>query len=324
MAVDSELQSLIDQRQNALNFIAANVNNPQLAQNVANARSFAEASNYSIQQKEIALAQQAAARSNVPTPTNTTIQNLQNQLNQATTASNAAFVNDDNRTVAEKEALDNIDALQMQLVTEQAKAATTGATPLVTVPTSTVAPYTANAGANTATGGTGGTVVDTKPTTSISTLDTKQVGGLTSQPANATGTGGIPALTTADLALWGKTLPQGLTSEQLTTALNAQQSASAKSYADALSANQTSLTKQNEEFLKNWNTSADTLKNSILTGVDTKNQQFGTQATQGFMDAFKNFQIPTNQQTGVNLGNYNDNRNAAADQWWSQYVTGRR
>jgi hypothetical protein len=24
------------------------------------------------------------------------------------------------------------------------------------------------------------------------------------------------------------------------------------------------------------------------------------------------------------MGNYNDNRNAAADQWWSQYVTGRR
>ena len=81
---------------------------------------------------------------------------------------------------------------------------------------------------------------------------------------------------------------------------------------------------QNTEFLKNWNSSADALKTNILSGVDTKNQAFGTQATQGFMDAFKNFQIPTNQQTGVNLGNYNDNRNAAADQWWSQYVTGRR
>lgn len=73
--------------------------------------------------------------------------------------------------------------------------------------------------------------------------------------------------------------------------------------------------------LQGW---GDTLKSDILTGVDTKNKTFGTQATQGFMDAFKNFQIPTNQQTGVNLGNYNDNRNAAADQWWSQYVTGRR
>lgn len=201
-----------------------------------------------------------------------------------------------------------------------------------------------------------GTVVNTKPTTSIGALDTKPTttlstssigaldtkptvaldtkpvgglttqpaGGLTTQPANITSTGSIPALTTADLASWGKTLPQGLTSDQLTAALNAQQSASTKAYTDALAANQTALTKQNEEFLKNWNTSADALKTNILSGVDTKNQAFGTQATQGFMDAFKNFQIPTNQQTGVNLGNYNDNRNAAADQWWSQYVTGRR
>lgn len=92
----------------------------------------------------------------------------------------------------------------------------------------------------------------------------------------------------------------------------------------SLTADQTALSKQNEDFLKNWQSSADALKTDILTGVDIKNQQFGTQATQGFMDAFKNFQIPTNQQTGVNLGNYNDNRNAAADQWWSQYVTGRR
>ena len=116
----------------------------------------------------------------------------------------------------------------------------------------------------------------------------------------------------------------GLTSDQLTAALNANQSASTKAYTDALASNQTALTKQNEDFLKNWQTSADTLKSDILSGVDTKNQAFGTQATQGFMDAFKNFQIPTNQQSGVNLGNYNDNRNAAADQWWSQYVTGRR
>ena len=27
---------------------------------------------------------------------------------------------------------------------------------------------------------------------------------------------------------------------------------------------------------------------------------------------------------GLNLNNYNDGRNAAADQWWSSYVTGRR
>jgi hypothetical protein len=153
----------------------------------------------------------------------------------------------------------------------------------------------------TATGTTTGTVVDTKPTTSIGALGT--------QPASVNQTGSIPALTTADLASWSKTLPQGSTSDQLTAALNT---------------NQTALSKQNEDFLKNWTTQANTLKSDILSGVDTKNQQFGTQATQGFMDAFKNFQIPTNQQTGVNLGNYNDNRNAAADQWWSQYVTGRR
>ena len=114
----------------------------------------------------------------------------------------------------------------------------------------------------------------------------------------------VTGLTLADLQKQGY-----LTNDQLKTALAGQQ---------------TALTSQNANFLKDWNTSADALKTNILSGVDTKNQAFGTQATQGFMDAFKNFQIPTNQQTGVNLGNYNDNRNAAADQWWSQYVTGRR
>ena len=148
--------------------------------------------------------------------------------------------------------------------------------------------------------------LDTKP---IGTLDTKPISTLDTKPISTLPTGGTQALTTADLATWGKTLPQGITADQLKTALEGQQ---------------TALSGQNTEFLKNWNTSADALKTNILSGVDTKNQAFGTQATQGFMDAFKNFQIPTNQQTGVNLGNYNDNRNAAADQWWSQYVTGRR
>jgi hypothetical protein len=167
------------------------------------------------------------------------------------------------------------------------------------------------------------------PTTGGSALGTSDINKIPTSPAatsppNTMNTGSIPALTTADLAAWGKTLPQGLTSDQLTAALKTQQDTLNKSYTDALAGNQTALTSQNANFLKDWNTSADALKNSILSGVDTKNQAFGTQATQGFMDAFKNFQIPTNQQTGVNLGNYNDNRNAAADQWWSQYVTGRR
>ena len=146
-------------------------------------------------------------------------------------------------------------------------------------------------------------------TSQISTLDTKPISTLDTKPISTLPTVGTQALTTADLATWGKTLPQGITADQLKTALEGQQ---------------TALTSQNANFLKDWNTSADALKTNILSGVDTKNQAFGTQATQGFMDAFKNFQIPTNQQTGVNLGNYNDNRNAAADQWWSQYVTGRR
>jgi len=152
------------------------------------------------------------------------------------------------------------------------------------------------------------------PTTGGSALSTGDVNKMSTSPAatsppSTINTGSIPALTTADLTNWYNTRPKGITADQLKTALEGQQ---------------TALSGQNTEFLKNWNTSADALKNSILSGVDTKNQAFGTQATQGFMDAFKNFQIPTNQQTGVNLGNYNDNRNAAADQWWSQYVTGRR
>jgi hypothetical protein len=69
--------------------------------------------------------------------------------------------------------------------------------------------------------------------------------------------------------------------------------------------------------LNNWG-------DAYSTKMDATLQNFGTQATNGFMGAFKNFAIPTSQQNGVNLGNYNDNRNAAADQWWSSYVTGRR
>ena len=166
---------------------------------------------------------------------------------------------------------------------------------------------------------TGGSALGTSdinkiPTTGGSALSTGDVNKMSTSPAatsppSTINTGSIPALTTADLTNWYNTRPKGITADQLKTALEGQQ---------------TALSGQNTEFLKNWNTSADALKNSILSGVDTKNQAFGTQATQGFMDAFKNFQIPTNQQTGVNLGNYNDNRNAAADQWWSQYVTGRR
>lgn len=181
---------------------------------------------------------------------------------------------------------------------------------------------------------TGGAALTTGDVNKLSTsppaaLSTGDVTALATSPAatsspNTMGTGSIPALTTADLASWGKTLPQGITADQLTAALKTQQDTLNKSYSDALAGNQTALTSQNEAFLKNWNTSADALKNNILSGVDTKNQAFGVDATKGFMNAFKNFQIPTNQQTGVNLGNYNDNRNAAADQWWSQYVTGRR
>jgi hypothetical protein len=166
---------------------------------------------------------------------------------------------------------------------------------------------------------TGGSALSTGdinkiPTTGGSALSTGDVNKMSTSPAatsppNTINTGSIPALTTADLTNWYNTQPKGITADQLKTALGEQQ---------------TALSGQNTEFLKNWNSSADALKTNILSGVDTKNQAFGTQATQGFMDAFKNFQIPTNQQTGVNLGNYNDNRNAAADQWWSQYVTGRR
>jgi hypothetical protein len=220
-------------------------------------------------------------------------------------------------SLGSKEA-ENVATVASRIAAENANKATTGTTP---------------SGQTVSNLGGTGTVVDTSKintqggtgvlstsdvnkiaTTGTSALATSDVNKIATSPVatsspNAINTGGIPALTTADLASWSKTLPQGLTSDQLTAALNT---------------NQTALSKQNEDFLKNWTTQANTLKSDILSGVDTKNQQFGTQATQGFMDAFKNFQIPTNQQTGVNLGNYNDNRNAAADQWWSQYVTGRR
>ena len=121
-----------------------------------------------------------------------------------------------------------------------------------------------------------------------------------------TGTAGTmtpSGLTLADLQKQGY-----LTNDQLKNALEGQQ---------------TALTKQNEKFLTDWGTQADTWKTGVLKDVDTKNQAFGVDATKGFMNAFKNFQIPTNT-AGVNMGNYNDNRTTAGDQWWSQYVTGRR
>jgi hypothetical protein len=170
---------------------------------------------------------------------------------------------------------------------------------------------TGTAGTGTAGTGTAGTGTAGTGAAGTGTAGTGAAGTGTAatSPPSTINTGSIPALTTADLTNWYNTQPKGITADQLKTALGEQQ---------------TALSGQNTEFLKNWNSSADALKTNILSGVDTKNQAFGTQATQGFMDAFKNFQIPTNQQTGVNLGNYNDNRNAAADQWWSQYVTGRR
>jgi hypothetical protein len=58
--------------------------------------------------------------------------------------------------------------------------------------------------------------------------------------------------------------------------------------------------------------------------MQSQNKNLATNTNAGLMNSFKNFQIPTAQQNGVNLGNYNDNRNTAADTWWSNYIATRR
>jgi hypothetical protein len=485
MASQADLDSLLKQREEVLNFINANINDPSKAPNITGAKSFLNAVDASIN-NTIALIAQEKERLSPTVATNTTISNLQQQLNNAIATNNANYDTSKPRTLQEQTQLNTVDALQSQLtdarvnqavksgvvnipisptspispaltttdstpqyitaqdITAQEPSpvsfiqapspiATTDSTPqyitaqditaqepspvsfipapspiatgtpaLTTTGTPTVdawwknrgfksefsanmagyfddvyknpsknptpptqddidkhqaeklAQYNALFGTNATLNADGSVNMDTvqktvsdqavtPSTNSVDTLnslgDTANTGKINTQGAltttgtpaltttgtpaltttgtpalTTTGTPaltttGTPALTTDDLVNWSNTQPKAITADQLKTALEGQQ---------------TTLTSQNADFLKNWNTSADALKNSILSGVDTKNQQFGTQATQGFMDAFKNFQIPTNQQTGVNLGNYNDNRNAAADQWWSQYVTGRR
>jgi hypothetical protein len=117
------------------------------------------------------------------------------------------------------------------------------------------------------------------PATALSTASATE---LSNPPAPV---GGIPkpviTVPTATTTATPVTTPQGITIEQLNSALNtqqaasskayndalqAQQAASSKSYNDALQANQTALTTQNADFLKNWNTSADALKTNILSG----------------------------------------------------------
>ena len=453
MASQADLDSLLKQREEVLNFINANINDPSKAPNITGAKSFLNAVDASIN-NTIALIAQEKERLSPTVATNTTISNLQQQLNNAIATNNANYDTSKPRTLQEQTQLNTVDALQSQLtdarvnqavksgvvnipisptspispaltttdstpqyitaqdITAQEPSpvsfiqapspiATTDSTPqyitaqditaqepspvsfipapspiatgtpaLTTTGTPTVdawwknrgfksefsanmagyfddvyknpsknptpptqddidkhqaeklAQYNALFGTNATLNADGSVNMDTvqktvsdqavtPSTNSVDTLnslgDTANTGKINTQGALTTT--GTPALTTDDLVNWSNTQPKAITADQLKTALEGQQ---------------TTLTSQNADFLKNWNTSADALKNSILSGVDTKNQQFGTQATQGFMDAFKNFQIPTNQQTGVNLGNYNDNRNAAADQWWSQYVTGRR
>jgi hypothetical protein len=453
MASQADLDSLLKQREEVLNFINANINDPSKAPNITGAKSFLNAVDASIN-NTIALIAQEKERLSPTVATNTTISNLQQQLNNAIATNNANYDTSKPRTLQEQTQLNTVDALQSQLTDARVNQAvksgvvnipisptspispaltTTDSTPqyitaqditaqepspvsfipapspiatgtpaLTTTGTPTVdawwknrgfksefsanmagyfddvyknpsknttpptqddidkhqaeklAQYNALFGTNATLNADGSVNMDTvqktvsdqavtPSTNSVDTLnslgDTANTGKINTQGAltttgtpaltttgtpaltttgtpalTTTGTPaltttGTPALTTDDLVNWSNTQPKAITADQLKTALEGQQ---------------TTLTSQNADFLKNWNTSADALKNSILSGVDTKNQQFGTQATQGFMDAFKNFQIPTNQQTGVNLGNYNDNRNAAADQWWSQYVTGRR
>lgn len=155
-------------------------------------------------------------------------------------------------------------------------------------------------------------------------VDATYVGDGSTAPVTYTGT------SNGSTTNWNQPVPvvqTGLSQEavdKLTAQFNAAIANNNKSQNDSFqsqldkfkSANQSVLDKQNAEY------------QSSLSKMNADNQAAMQRNNQsmiaGNMDAFKNFNIPIEPQSGVNMGNYNANRKTAADQWWSNYVTGRR
>jgi hypothetical protein len=166
--------------------------------------------------------------------------------------------------------------------------------------------------------------LDTKP---ISALNTASISALNTAPIGALNTAPINALNTAPIKKIEAPAPSFLTLNDLqkqnyvtntdfTNALNSQN--------NVILGNQTVPSSQNTQLLTNLTNRNQQLGASILSGMQSQNKNLATNTNTGLMNSFKNFQIPTAQQNGVNLGNYNDNRNTATDTWWSNYIATRR
>lgn len=148
-------------------------------------------------------------------------------------------------------------------------------------------------------------------TKSIAELDTKSISALNTAPIKK-----IEAPTPSFLTLNDLQKQNYVTNTDFTNALNSQN--------NVILGNQTVPSSQNTQLLTNLTNRNQQLGASILSGMQSQNKNLATNANTGLMNSFKNFQIPIAQQNGVNLGNYNDNRNTATDTWWSNYIATRR
>ena len=158
--------------------------------------------------------------------------------------------------------------------------------------------------------------IDTKP---ISTLNTKPISALNTAPIGALNTAPIKKIeapTPSFLTLNDLQKQNYVTNTDFTNALNSQN--------NVILENQTVPSNQNTQLLNNLTNRNQQLGASISSGMQSQNKNLATNTNAGLMNSFKNFQIPTAQQNGVNLGNYNDNRNTATDTWWSNYIATRR
>jgi hypothetical protein len=156
-------------------------------------------------------------------------------------------------------------------------------------------------------------------TKSIVELDTKPISALNTAPISALNTAPIKKIeapTPSFLTLNDLQKQNYVTNTDFTNALNSQN--------NVILGNQTVPSSQNTQLLNNLTNTNQQLGTSISSGMQSQNKNLATNTNAGLMNSFKNFQIPTAQQNGVNLGNYNDNRNTAADTWWSNYIATRR
>jgi hypothetical protein len=164
-------------------------------------------------------------------------------------------------------------------------------------------------------------------TKSIAELDTAPISALNTAPIGALNTAPIGALNTAPIKKIDAPAPSFLTLNDLQKqnyVTNTDFTNSLNSQNNVILGNQTVPSSQNTQLLNNLTNRNQQLGTSISSGMQSQNKNLATNTNTGLMNSFKNFQIPTAQQNGVNLGNYNDNRNTATDTWWSNYIATRR